>query len=57
MCASIFVNNYRHVDFLASEGLEKIVNKYDYNDLSKTKMNPKKAAAIRSARAAMEERE
>ena len=39
------------------EGLEKIVNKYDYNDLSKTKMNPKKAAAIRSARAAMEERE
>ena len=39
------------------EGLEKIVSRYDYNDLSKTKMNPKKAAAIRAARATMEERE
>ena len=38
------------------EGLEKIVSRYDYNDLSKTKMNPKKAAAIRAARSAMEEK-
>ena len=38
------------------EGLEKIVSRYDYNDLSKTKMNPKKAAAIRAARTAMEEK-
>ncbi len=36
------------------EGLEKILSRYDYNDLSKTKMSPKKAAAIRKAREAME---
>ena len=37
------------------EGLEKILNRYDFNDLSKTKMSAKKAAAIRKARSAMEE--
>ena len=36
------------------EGLEKILNRYDFNDLSKTKMSAKKAAAIRAARAATE---